>query len=190
MTARILLDRSKAPRRSTPKGRGRPVDQVVIDLSSHLPEESAAELVVRFEIRQAQAVSVTLACQDGLSPSDLQRFPWTPFLTVADATLRDFRQDPVSAPTEGLREVLRATETTRPLPRLPKTAKRPGRTGHPDEFYRAVAEQYQALRRHAVTNPTATIARSHGTSRNTAAGWVRVARQRGYLPPARPGRAG
>lgn len=39
-----------------------------------------------------------------------------------------------------------------------------------------------------VTNPTATIAAERFANHNTVAGWLRGARERGYLPPGRRGR--
>jgi hypothetical protein len=78
-----------------------------------------------------------------------------------------------------------------PLPkRRPKVAARPGRAGHPPEHYAAVANEYRTLCAKGVLNPTSTIARQRKRSRDTVAGWIREARKRGYLPEARPGRAG
>ena len=78
-----------------------------------------------------------------------------------------------------------------PTPRLHRPIpQRPGRRGHSDDHYVAVAERYRQLRALGSASPTATIARERKVSRHTVAGWVSKARDRGHLPPARPGRAG
>ena len=68
--------------------------------------------------------------------------------------------------------------------------RRPGRRGLPDTHYAGVAKEYMALREQGSLSPTADLAKSRNVSRNTAAGWVRVARERGFLPKARGNRPG
>ncbi|MDA8314742.1 MAG: hypothetical protein M0010_06145 [Actinomycetota bacterium] len=163
----------------------------------------------------AQAIDVEMVLDDdgrpvllalrarygGLIPSELQRLPWANLIARADAMARVWDRierapteaeqeriaDEVSGQLDALNEAL--DEGRRP-PKPPKISRRPGRSGHPDEHYRAVATRYIQLRASGVTSPTLTIARERGYSRDTVAGWVREARSRGYLPPARPGRAG
>jgi hypothetical protein len=124
--------------------------------------------------------------QDATAPAYLKRFPWAGWLTVADAAAR-----------RGLTpQLTRAVTAARGNRRPPRHArqilggKRPGRGGHPDSHYRQVAKRYQELHGQGRLDPTASLAVEYDTSRNTVAGWVRKARDRGYLPPARKGRAG
>jgi hypothetical protein len=186
------MDRTTTQRRGGAAVTSRPRDGVIV-APEPVPEvlaQATAQLDVQFDARNTRAVSVTITCQDGLTPSDLQRFPWATFLAIADASNRGLHGDPNSVESWHVSDVMRAQRQGQPLPKLPKVAKRPGRAGHPDSFYEAVAEQYRELRSRGVTNPTKTIADKRHVARDTAAGWVRVARERGYLPPARRGRAG
>jgi hypothetical protein len=152
--------------------------------------EAKGELQVELDPQTGRATWVGLRYADGLMPTDLQRFPWSTFLALADAADRGLRTGPLSEEADNLSEALSAQLSGRRRRKPTKGAKRPGRRGHLDSHYRAVADRYLELRSHGVTNPTATIAKERYASRNTVAGWVRGARDRGYLPPARPGRAG
>lgn len=58
------------------------------------------------------------------------------------------------------------------------------------DFYELVALQHAGLARNGDRNPSATIALTSGVPLSTAQGWVTKARNRGLLPPGRPGRAG
>lgn len=58
-----------------------------------------------------------------------------------------------------------------------------------DAFYQNIADIYENL--HAITKaPTTTIAEAVDVPVSTAKRWVREARKRGFLPPARQGKAG
>ena len=120
----------------------------------------------------------------GLTPAALQRFPWKSMLTIADAALRTSPEETLA---DSGRRMNKAFGDAFPDPDRPQ---RPGRRGRPDEFYRCVADEYRQLRAQAVSDPTNQLGQRHGYNRSTAAGWVSTARSRGYLPPARPGRAG
>ncbi len=72
----------------------------------------------------------------------------------------------------------------------PKVKRRPGRRGHTGDHYQKVADAYKALMATGETAPNKRIAEEWGYSRNTVAGWVRMARQLGFLGPAHQGRAG
>lgn len=64
-------------------------------------------------------------------------------------------------------------------------------TGKSDpDFYERVALQHGELARRGERNPTATMAELNHVALTTAQGWVAKARNRGLLPPGRPGRAG
>jgi hypothetical protein len=137
-----------------------------------------------------QVATVRLTLPDGLRPSTLSRFPWARWLAVADAAGRyagpadgdSLVFDPLDAAVEAVREGRRP-------PRSQGEGK-PGRRGHPDRHYADVAQRYVELRGKGVRNPTATIAEERSVNRNTVAGWLRGARKRGFLPTARPGKAG
>jgi hypothetical protein len=61
--------------------------------------------------------------------------------------------------------------------------------GRSDEFYAEVAAVYASLvsRTH---QPVAVIAETNNVARVTAHRWIKQARDRGLLPPGRPGKAG
>jgi hypothetical protein len=119
----------------------------------------------------------------GFTPTELQRFPWKSLLGWAEGAYR--------GENEYLKGVISAQAEGRSMPRRrPRITKHPGRPGHPDEHYRVVAEEYLGLWSEGCASPTATIARKRGVSRDTVARWVSGARRRGYLAPAKPGRAG
>jgi len=61
---------------------------------------------------------------------------------------------------------------------------------HGDEFYCQVASIYSELLRFGSANPVATLAQRNNAPLSTVQRWVREARRRGFLPPARPGKAG
>jgi hypothetical protein len=144
----------------------------------HWAGSEAGELTIRLRADGPEAgtpYEVTLRVKDGMTPSFLQRFPWGKWLTAADASSRSHGQD-VEAATEAL---------------MSSQPKRPGRRGHDPAFLPAVARRYDELRRDGARSPVQTIADEHQVSRNTAAGWIKQARDKDLLPKARrPGKAG
>jgi hypothetical protein len=142
--------------------------------------------------------------RDDMRPSALGRFAWGRWLAVADAYHRysaaTVLADPPSWKTPKGKRVRQAMNDAASGKRVrPQTAetKRPGRRGHPDEHYREVADFYRERRRQGSISPTRDVAinpkwtwaPAHVT-RNTAAGWVRVAREKGFLARAHRGRPG
>jgi hypothetical protein len=128
-------------------------------------------------------IEVSIRCGHGLLASDIRRLPWTTWITLADETIRTadlLRKFAGQGDLIALEEI----KPHRPANR------RPGRRGHDDEHYQRVAENYRAAITQGHRNPTAQVAASFVVTRSTAAGWVRACRARGYLPPARRGRAG
>jgi hypothetical protein len=121
----------------------------------------------------------------GIKPSELNRFAWTRWLTVAEAHARISVGFTVERQSQ-----LRAAhdKASRALGIAPRA--RPGRKGHPPEFYGNIAERYIALLDEGHRDPVNRIANEAHVARATAAGWVREARARKHLPPARKGRAG
>lgn len=170
--------------------------------------EDAGQLDVRFaDHRDSKSFVVTdvrIRLPGGLTPTRLQRFPWARWLRVAEAAHRSrgpSYPSPYPNPREGRRAYhedwgrlsanlsLAAEEAIKG--RKPEAAKlRPGRPGYPDSFYREVAEVYQSLVATGEAAPNLRMAEQWSYSRNTVAGWVKKARQLGYLPPAKKGKAG
>lgn len=140
--------------------------------------------------------SAQLLNPDGFSldASNLGRFAWARWLTVADAAVREL-QDPGShpladffSPGTDMPKLVKA-QRRKQRQRVAKP-NRPGRAGHDDAFYRERAERYRELRLAGSIRPTKDLAEEYAVSRNTAAGWINNARGRGLLAAARRGRPG
>jgi hypothetical protein len=130
-------------------------------------------------------VSATVNYHGGIRPSELNRFAWTRWAAVAEAHARLSSRYTVQRLTD-----LTATHTAVDRDLGIAVQGRPGRRGNPPDFYPSVADRYRALCSDGLGKPVERLARERTVSRATAAGWVREARARGYLPPARKGRAG
>jgi hypothetical protein len=117
-----------------------------------------------------KATYISLEVPDGITPALLRDFGWARAIRIADATL--------TGDQGALRTAVDALEQ-------PHAGRQTG-----DDLYREIAAQYTELRRQGIANPTTTLAAERNVSRNTAASWVRRARQRGHLPPPRRGQAG
>lgn len=140
---------------------------------------------------------VSLYLAEGITPTSIRRFAWSRWLDVADAIARAeepekgahpswFESQPAAGSPGGkLKRAIHAEHGFKVNLR-----RRPGRKGHPPEFYQEIANRYQELRRSGVRSPTKTIAEQMRYSRDTVAGWVRRARELGLLTPARRGRPG
>lgn len=120
---------------------------------------------------------------DPLKPSTLQRLPWARYLEIADGAIRWRYAKDLQAMKGPLARQAKATRG------LMGEKSCPGRKPLPDDHYRRIADRYLELRASG-ENPIAVIAEEEKQNRNTVAGWVRKARERGYLPPGRTGRAG
>lgn len=143
------------------------------------------KIEIRFDRRQDRPVSVTVSSGAGLRPSDMRRLPWHSWFWFADVARREMTAD-----ADGSIALTDAAVAFADADSLQPAQRRPGRRGHPDEHYQRIARRYEELVATGVRSPTAAIAKESVVSRDTAAGWVAGARKRGYLPPARPGRAG
>jgi len=71
---------------------------------------------------------------------------------------------------------------------MPAPSGGPGRN-HGDEFYRRVADRYAELAR-TVRAPAQALADANDVPVTTARRWTKEARNRGFLPPGTPGKAG
>jgi hypothetical protein len=142
---------------------------------------------IRFDRKlSGRPVSITVSAQDGLRPSDMRRLPWSTWFRFADVAVREMQPDEHGdvVLTEASVAFHDAPNASRP------TRRRPGRRGHPDQHYQDIARRYRELLSTGARNPTHRIAQENDVPRDTAAGWLAGARTRGYLPPARQGRAG
>lgn len=97
-----------------------------------------------------------------LAPSDFRWLPWSRMIRTA----RNQRWP--QQPLYGL-------ERGHPRGRPPLS----------EQFYATVAADYRAHCAAGSRRPSAAVAAERGANVNTVAGWVRRARQRGYLPPGR-----
>jgi len=140
-------------------------------------------------------ISVEFFDPEGLSATKLQRLPWARWLRMADAAARAFAANS-QGQGEGILAWVKMTDDVerefrgdrvRPTTSNPK---RPGRAAHPQDFYRTVASRYLAFCQDGSAKPTHDLAASRHVSRNTAAGWVRKARELGFIPKARGNRPG
>lgn len=148
-------------------------------------------------------MEVRISLPGVMTPTRLQRFPWARCLRVVEAVVRNpgplypevgtdqrtgrqaYHDQWGQAAAEINQTINEALHGIRP-----KASRRPGRKGHDESHYRRVADAYEALIATGEPAPNKRMAEDWGYSRNTVAGWVRKARQLGYLPPARQGRAG
>jgi len=129
-------------------------------------------------------IAATLMRREGIKPSELNRFAWTRWSPLAEAHAR-------SAVTFTLQRQSAVVDSERTIGRRLRIVKgRPGRGGHKPDHYPRIAARYQALARQGCRNPVKRISEEEFKSRATVAGWIREARRRNLLPPARKGRAG
>jgi hypothetical protein len=173
---------------------GGPPRAVTLMFARRGPDESSPHVVdettPRFRVELAnggqQVVSAEVRDPEGLSATALQRFPWARWLTVAKASARSEAaagRPGGSASDPDLRRLVQAATEGKRLRPISETTKRPGRRGHPESFYREVAERYSQLCEQGDPHPRATLANELGYSPNTLAGLLRTARQRGLLGP-------
>jgi hypothetical protein len=159
-------------------------DDCTVIVSNPGPDKSRSVMRVWFDPDDDYRVrTVQLSMPGRITPTELRRFPWDRWLWLADFNIRDPFMHSGS-----VAHVPKNDMAPRKAPKPEPAPGRPGRRGHPDEHYRDVAERYRQLRSEGVTNPTATIAAERFANHNTVAGWLRGARERGYLPPGRRGR--
>ena len=151
--------------------------------------EFVGELQVWFR-EDGRTASMRLTTVEGITPSELRRFPWSNLVTIAEAANRSWSL-PMTA-TESFegrsRELSRVMDAEWDESQQPRSG--PGRPAYDDEFYEKVAAAYTAALASGITTPTTEIAKQVNFNRSTVATWVGEARKRGFLPPARRGRAG
>lgn len=151
--------------------------------------------VASVEIRFASStggrpIGIEVRAPNGLRASDMRRLSWLKWFQMANMAIRNaevIRKFGGQGDLITFEEFPTTSRAERPASPL---IARPGRRGHDDEHYQAIARFYRERTAQGDRNPTAQIATSFHVSRSTAAGWVRGSRARGYLAPAQRGRAG
>jgi hypothetical protein len=159
---------------------GAAVDRLGVELSVKFGEDSHGRLCV---------TSVTVTHSEGVTANLLGRLPL--------AQIEKQQGQQVARFVEQMDRTMKDVNERNALVQLNKMlAKVPGpaRAGDlPDRFYQVVAAAYLlhvTSVTPAVRTPSRVIAIATGTPDSTVRGWVRKARLRGYLPPARRGAAG
>ena len=133
---------------------------------------------------------VRLSSSAGLTPSELQRFPWRKWLTGADAELRSATPSASGMSWQVDTSLPHAIAKAIGLKLTPEPGLRPGRRGHPREYYERIAKLYEELRIAGLVNPDKQIATELNINASTVRGHISNCRQLGLLPPARRGKAG
>jgi hypothetical protein len=133
--------------------------------------------------------SITVSHPDGVTGSLLRQLPL--------AQVERQERNRLTQTAREMHEAFTAHNERDPVARLQRMlAKLPDasqRRSMPDEFYELVAAAYMLHVRNvtaALPTPSLIISKVTGTPLPTVQGWVRRARLRGYLPPARRGKAG
>lgn len=129
------------------------------------PEGPALKLWVRTSDRDGRQIITGIAAinDSGIGASDLRKLPLG---AIENAINLGSHGGPDDVEFESLP----------PLVRDPAI--------RPEDWSRLVAEHYKAWARRG-SNPGAAISKRWGVNRQTVAAWVREARLRGFLPPAR-----
>jgi hypothetical protein len=117
------------------------------------------------------------------------RWTVTGVLLISDGVrTEDLRRIPIGALEMGMNVGQGDTAATADDPEsLPPLVRDPGM--RPEDWSKLVAAHYRAYARRGAS-PGAEMARRWGTNRQTVAAWIREARLRGLLPPARRPKTG
>ncbi|WP_173096960.1 hypothetical protein [Actinomadura verrucosospora] len=94
---------------------------------------------------------------------------------------RTAREDYCSETIDGL---------ARQISRAARSVRRPGRAGRPDEFFAFVAAIYSWYVDLGYSDPVRKVGEATGCGWRSVANWVRLAREKGMLAEASPGRPG
>jgi hypothetical protein len=129
--------------------------------------------------RPEQLQQVTLAPHVPMTAADLRNLPWARLLRAAEAIVLAQHSDTIDAWNAATAEA--AIEPTRG----------PGRPKLGYAFIFSVAERYQQLIEAGDPTPALRIAQEHNNAEpSTVRGWIRRARELGFLKPTTQGRAG
>ncbi len=136
-------------------------------------------------------VGVRLDQFQGLRASEVQRFAWRQWMTVAEEAARRLLAGQCHVPIPF--DELQASPVGRALGADEAQRKRGPKPRDPQEtlaFLSNLAREYSDLRAEGSTAPATALARRHHYNVNTMRHYIYRARRLGLLPPARPGRAG
>jgi hypothetical protein len=106
---------------------------------------------------------------------------WVEAMLMAQDPRFDEPPAPMPKPPKPLR---RQSEMLPPLRVTPAAGR-----DHGEDFYREIARMYGLLTRNG-TAPAPALAAANGVKVSTVHRWIKEARRRGHLPPARRGKAG
>lgn len=146
---------------------------------------------VTFEIRRGpdgpELLGGSLLRTEPIRPSDLQRYGWSRWATVAIAAVRSeafetWSQFDPEHPVSRAAQRAMGVEPTRLKPG-PKPKRGP-------EFFEDIARRYADLLAGGERAPSLTLAKELDYGHSTMRGFVGKARQLGYLPAGQRGRAG
>jgi len=155
--------------------------------------DDGASETVTFRLREGDSVpelvGATLERSEGrIAPSDLQRFAWSRWSTIATAALRRHLAGQAQVPIEHGEPLMVAVNVAMGAD---QPRRRPGpRSTRGPEFFRGIADRYEALVAAGELKPTQRLAQERGYNRNTMAAFVRKARAMNFLGPAKHGRTG
>lgn len=148
-----------------------------------------AKLLVDFDENDT-VTGAHLTKVDGLTATELVRFPWARWISAATHSVQAARRIYAGDGMMGTEARAAMDEIEESVEEAQRQRKRPGRGGHPREFYEALAWRYSKLVADGVKNPVQTITdeligRGEHVSRNTVATWVKRARELELLPHVR-----
>ena len=166
----------------------RSVSTVIVDQATNLVRYSDSDLPweidLRVECRDGRLVVTELHLADGIDAESLRRIPIGTIDTAINysPTITDAFMGASAVQWEDTSHSLQ-----RPRMRL-KDVPAAGARG--DGFYRSVGELYRWCIGNGVRNPARAIADANAVPVTTVHGWIRDARRRNFLPPARRGKVG
>jgi hypothetical protein len=132
-------------------------------------------------------VGGSLERSEPIYPTDLGRFGWSQWATVAGEALRRQIAGRAHIPARETDLIHRAASKALGV----RSAKgRPGPKPRDPSFFAGIARRYSELLAQGELAPTKRLADEMDYERSTMAGFVRKARKLGYLGAARRGRAG
>jgi hypothetical protein len=159
---------------------GPEIDDLGVTLTVHMDTSREGQWCIQ---------SIEVSHPDGVTGALLRKLP----LAQIERQERNLQAQKVAEMDEAFRihnERDPVARLQRMLAKLPDAS---ARRSMPDEFYELVADAYMLHVRNvtaALPTPSLIISKVTGTPLPTVQGWVRRARLRGYLPPARRGKAG
>ena len=150
-----------------------PENEVILELED-LNHKRVATFVAHLN-DELGVTGVQLHAESPLTASELQRFAWRKYMKLAVASAAGEPDEELHA----LMDVFEIAARDRG-----SIARRPGRSGHPDEHYEEIANLYRKVR--GERGPARRIGDALGYSPSTVRGWIAECRSRGLLPSESP----